>query len=274
MSDPAAPWWADVQHLRPREERAEGAGSPPANRRFDRGARGERDAAIATLEHELPELEMPADPWAEPKSPEERAARWAEAQQQAWLKTAQARAQAEDAAFLAKLSGEAPAVAPAPAPEETRGADAAFADDDDATAPRGRAQTRRGTTPHGADAAAEPQRERQVADLWDGSLDKTFSSTPAWAAEDDPRLLPKGAHRIENGRRTIEIRGQVDRVHGITAPAETGAATRSGRRPARSARERFERRPDRVAMWAFVLGLLLILIAAISDPGSAGAAGF
>ncbi|HWT91475.1 MAG TPA: hypothetical protein VN238_00625, partial [Solirubrobacteraceae bacterium] len=144
---------------------------------------------------------------------------------------------------------EAPAVAPAPAPEETRAA---------APAPR-----------------AEPEAEtRQVADLWDGSLDKTFSSTPAWADQDDPRLLPKGAHRIENGRRTIEIRGQVDRVHGITAPAETGAATRSGRRPQRSAMERFERRPDRVAMWAFVLGLLLILIAAISDPGSAGATGF
>lgn len=248
MSDPAAPWWADVQHLRPRDERADGAGSPPAKRRFDRGARGERDAAIATLEHELPELEMPADPWAEPKSPEERAARWAEAQQQPWLKTAQARAQAEDAAFLAKLSGEAAPVAPAPAPEETR---------------RAVAQPR------------EPEPEaRQVADLWDGSLDRTFSATPAWATEDDPRLLPKGAHRIENGRRTIEIRGQVDRVHGITAPAETGAATRSGRRPQRSAMERFERRPDRVAMWAFVLGLLLILIAAVSDPGSAGAAGF
>lgn len=252
MSDPAAPWWADVQHLRPPEKGADGAGSPPAKRRFDRGAR-QHDAAIATLEHELPELEMPADPWAQPKSPEERAARWAEAQQQPWLKSAQARAQAEDAAFLAKLSGEAPPVQAAPAPEETL-------------------RTRRSDAQ--ARAATEPRTDEQpVADLWDGSMDQTFSTVPQWAeGQYDARLLPKGANRIENGRRTIEIRGQVDRVQGITAPADTGAATRSGRRPSRSAAERFERRPDRVAMWAFLLGLLLIVIAAVSDPGTAGAA--
>lgn len=254
MSDPAAPWWADVQHLRPRQEGADGAGTPPAKRRFDRGA--QRDAAIATLEHELPELEMPADPWAQPKTAEERAARWAEAKEQPWLKSAQARHEAEDAAFLAKLAGEAPPVQAAPAPEETL-------------------RTRSADAQARAAAAAQEQREREIADLWDGSMDQTFSTVPQWAeGQYDARLLPKGADRIENGRRTIEIRGQVDRVHGFTAPAETAAATRSGRRPSRGAAERFERRPDRVAMWAFLMGLLLILIAAISDPGTAGAAGF
>jgi hypothetical protein len=191
MSDPAAPWWADVQHLRPRDD----AASTPAPRfTHDRepAARADRErheAGVATLEHEVP---------AEP--------RWHE----------------EDAAWLETLS-----VPQDPAP--------------------GR--------------------------VWDPSLEEAFARTPSWAEEDDERLLPKGANRIENGRRTIEIRGQVDRIAGIPAPAETGVATRSGRRrPSRRPAERLAGRPDRVAMWAFLLGILLILIAALSNPGDAGAA--
>src|SRR5829696_3281101 len=60
MSDPPAPWWADVQHLRPREDHAEQS-TPPSHapsRRFARGAEEQHDAAIATLEHEI------AAPWA------------------------------------------------------------------------------------------------------------------------------------------------------------------------------------------------------------------
>ena len=199
MSDPAAPWWADVQHLRPREDHVAETPAPPTpssapSRRFARGAAEQHDASVATLEHEL------ADPWAT----DDLVAPWAETLDQ-------------------------------PAPY------------------------------HVADVA-EPKDT-----LWDASLEEAFASTPSWADEDDPRLLPKGADRIENGRRTIEIRGQVDRIHGFTAPAETTVATRTGRRPARRPSERFERRPDRVAMWAFLLGLLLICIAAFSKPGDADA---
>jgi hypothetical protein len=190
MSDPAAPWWADVQHLRPREDRAPGTPAQPApsstpSRRFDR-ATAQSVAAVATLEHAV------AEPWAS-----DDIAPWSETLD----------------------------------------------------------------TP-----AAQPR-----SPVWDDSLEEAFARTPSWADEDDERLLPKGANRIENGRRTIEIRGQVDRIHGFTAPAETGAATRTGRRPMRRASERFERRPDRVAMWAFLLGLLLICIAAFSKPGDADA---
>lgn len=197
MSDPAAPWWADVQHLRPREDHVAETPAPPApssapSRRFARGAAVQHDAAVATLEHEV------ADPWA---TTEDVVAPWAETLDQSY------------------------------------------------------------DTP----AAAEE------SPLWDPALEEAFARTPSWADEDDPRLLPKGADRIENGRRTIEIRGQVDRIHGFTAPAETTVATRTGRRPARRPSERFERRPDRVAMWAFLLGLLLICIAAFSKPGDADA---
>ena len=195
MSDPAAPWWADVQHLRPRDDAASAA--EPARFTHERApvAPEPAEAAVATLEHEVPA---------------------------AWQAKGAAEWAADDAAWL--------------------------------------------------DTLGMPQ-DPSPSRAWDASLEEAFARTPSWAEEDDERLLPKGANRIENGRRTIEIRGQVDRIAGITAPAETGVATRSGRRrPMRSPAERLAGRPDRVAMWAFLLGILLILIAALSDPSQAAAA--
>jgi hypothetical protein len=187
MSDHGAPWWADVQHLRPRDDRA----TEPSRRFRQREREHEprrlvEDASVATLEHEVPVDD-------------------------AWRET--------------------------------------LAWDDE--------------------PVAQPARTT----LWDPALEEAFARTPSWADEDDERLLPKGANRIENGRRTIEIRGQVDRVHGFTAPADTTVATRSGRRrPARRTSERLAGRPDRLALWAFLLGLLLIAIAAFTNPGDANAA--
>jgi hypothetical protein len=54
------------------------------------------------------------------------------------------------------------------------------------------------------------------------------------------------------GRRTVKIGGRPAEWHGT--PART-------RRPPRTMHERLGPRPDRVAMWAFALGILLILIA-------------
>jgi hypothetical protein len=65
-------------------------------------------------------------------------------------------------------------------------------------------------------------------------------------------------------RRTIEIRGQVDRVHGVAPVPSAGPQRHRGRR----ASERVGPRPDRVAMWAVLLGLLLILVALLSSPGA------
>ena len=53
------------------------------------------------------------------------------------------------------------------------------------------------------------------------------------------------------GRRTVKIGGRPNEFH---SPS-------SRRRPARTVHERLGPRPDRIAAWAFALGLLLILIA-------------
>ncbi|HWE34887.1 MAG TPA: hypothetical protein VG410_15450 [Solirubrobacteraceae bacterium] len=53
------------------------------------------------------------------------------------------------------------------------------------------------------------------------------------------------------GRRTITIRGQVARP--------------TSRRPPRTVRERAATRPDRIAMWAVLLGFVLLLVAATSS---------
>ena len=58
------------------------------------------------------------------------------------------------------------------------------------------------------------------------------------------------------GRRTVKIGGRPAEWHGPPA--------RARHRPPRSMHERLGPRPDRVAMWAFALGILLILIAVLT----------
>ncbi|HEY1538913.1 MAG TPA: hypothetical protein VGF63_05920 [Solirubrobacteraceae bacterium] len=58
------------------------------------------------------------------------------------------------------------------------------------------------------------------------------------------------------GRATIELRG-----HTVPAPAVPRVVDPERRRPARRPIERVGARPDRVAMWALLMGLILILVA-------------
>lgn len=57
-------------------------------------------------------------------------------------------------------------------------------------------------------------------------------------------------------RRTVEIRGRP-----VPAPAVPRAAEIQRRRPPRRPIERVGARPDRVAMWALLMGIVLILVA-------------
>ncbi len=79
-----------------------------------------------------------------------------------------------------------------------------------------------------------------------------------WFAVEPPPPLPGGVP----GRHTVTIRGQ----------GAEGYASRNGTRPSTAQRHsqvrRHERagfRPDRVAMWAVLLGVTLMLMAAVSS---------
>src|SRR3954452_6222133 len=88
----------------------------------------------------------------------------------------------------------------------------------------------------------------------------TADPAPRMSLEIPPELDPGrsvryGATIAPNGRRTATVTGHPERGYGVPAR----------RRPAPSLDERLiGSRPDRVAMWAFALGVLLIVIAFLS----------
>jgi hypothetical protein len=75
-----------------------------------------------------------------------------------------------------------------------------------------------------------------------------FAEEPLASDRPEPDGIVRGG--VE-GRRTVKIGGRPAEFYGPT----------TGRRPARTVHERLGPRPDRIAAWAFALGLLLILIA-------------
>jgi hypothetical protein len=88
---------------------------------------------------------------------------------------------------------------------------------------------------------------------------------PIWLAEDPEPDAPAK-------RRTIEIRGRTvgaPPVPRLVDAAEPAPARRlrspSGRRPGFGAR--MSAQPDRIALWAFLMGLFLIVVAAMSAHG-------
>ena len=121
----------------------------------------------------------------------------------------------------------------------------------------------------GEHGEAPRQRARREPEVWldaAPAVPEPAERTPE-APEREPEVwldepAPKPA------RRTIEIRGQVDRVHGVAPIGSPGPQRVRGR----MAHERVGPRPDKIALWAVLLGLLLILVAAISSPGADAAA--
>ncbi len=105
--------------------------------------------------------------------------------------------------------------------------------------------------------------EPEFDEAWPVELAVPARSTPRLAAAPDiddagpgdastasPAAIPRGT--AVPGRRTVTIRGQV-------------AARPEPRRPRRDPYDRVGTRPDRIAMWAVVLCVLLILVAATSS---------
>jgi hypothetical protein len=116
----------------------------------------------------------------------------------------------------------------------------------------------------GAPMARRPGREPAPASAADFDVEPdeapdVVAHMQAVAAVPEALELPE---RAANGRRTVVIRGQVaDRQRPY-------ASTAQRHRPARRPSERVGHRPDRVAMWAVGLGLLLVLVAILSAAGA------
>src|SRR4051794_26118737 len=145
----------------------------------------------------------------------------------------------ERADELAEMAPRRPAAATvpheAPAPESTPAPDSARTRREELSRlAREQARASAAARPRGAEAAARPLR---------------------------------GGAPVSN-RRTIEIRGQVAPRPVIAAVPELNdgadAYRINRRRPRRSPAERFIAQPDRVALWAFLLGIFLIVVALAS----------
>ncbi len=78
-----------------------------------------------------------------------------------------------------------------------------------------------------------------------------------------PRRDPHAKGTPIPARRTVEIRGRP-----VPAPAVPRSHEVDRRRPPRRAVERVGTRPDRLAMWALMMGILLILVAVGTSDAS------
>jgi hypothetical protein len=86
-----------------------------------------------------------------------------------------------------------------------------------------------------------------------GDASQAVADSDELAAPEEPSYEDGIVRGGQEGRRTVKIGGRPAEFHGPPA--------RARQRPPRTMHERLGPRPDRVAMWAFALGLLLILIA-------------
>jgi hypothetical protein len=151
-------------------------------------------------------------------------------------------------------------------------------------------RSRAGLAPDGETARARARAASRVQDASHGSVDELSARravvlderaprarrpAPIWLAEDafaDPVAAARA--RASVPRRTVEIRTHV------TMPDASAPAPRAQGRPdastAVAARPRqstglvasFAAHPDRLAFWAFAMGLMLALVAAMSGGGA------
>jgi hypothetical protein len=118
-------------------------------------------------------------------------------------------------------------------------------------ADRGAAERPRGERPAADRRAAERPRRDNAGAAARGPSAYTPEPDPAPAA---------GAIALAPPRRTVQITGRT-----VAAPSLPRLVEVERRRPARRPAERVGPRPDRVALWAVLLGFFLILVAATSS---------
>lgn len=113
-----------------------------------------------------------------------------------------------------------------------------------------RSPRRRGAE-HAVPAPAPEPEPVDVADL-DAELH-------ALTSEHEVTTVP--APRAPAARRTVAITGRPEALRDVPRLREV-----ERRRPTRRPADRVASRPDRIAMWAVVLGFVLILIASVTTP--------
>ena len=122
---------------------------------------------------------------------------------------------------------------------------------------------------HEPDAMPRTRRFERSAPERRGRFSRGDDHGPTAPAPEAPIALPAPSRR-----RTVEITGRT-----VGAPTLSGLVQIDRRRPARRPAERVGARPDRLALWAVVLGFFLIFVAVTSTSHaatrapSAGAAG-
>ena len=117
-------------------------------------------------------------------------------------------------------------------------------------------RSRRGSSPERYDADEPLDFDAERAALEDPPVRRSRRGAEAdsAAATATAPLAPPPA------RRTVQITGRT-----VSAPALPRLVEVERRRPARRPAERVGPRPDRVALWAVLLGFFLILVAATSS---------
>ena len=82
-----------------------------------------------------------------------------------------------------------------------------------------------------------------------------------------PAAVPANDGDVDHSRRTVEIRGTVVPLPVALVPDQANDVGPARRRPPRRLGERFGGSPDRVAAYAVLLGVVLIIVALLSAHG-------
>src|SRR4051812_43261113 len=264
MSHAPSAWWEDVEHLREAAERRiaereraqregrEPVALPPLRPLSD----GERVTATDVTAPAAPRPLAPAPRAREGRCRRATAALGSTGPRATATATMSAAPTAGALALEVAVEPE-PMLDPWTAPAEVDAPRAPAHEDD-----RARIGAARAPRPAREETSERPTRREELARLAREQQRAAAAAARTRATAGD---AADRAGTAVAGRRTIEIRGQVAAPRpAIAAVPDPVDAPQRRRRPRRTAADHLVANPDRVAMWAFLLGLFLVVVATIS----------